>query len=267
MSTENRGYLVIIGGAEDKEGRREILSEFIRLCGERPTIGIVTSATQEPKETGKKYEDIFASLGADKVYKLKVQDRSEANSDSALEDLRQCDGIFFTGGDQLRITTTTGGTKFSEELKELYKRGAVIAGTSAGASVMSETMITSGNDDAAAKKCTLKMAPGLALIDKVIIDQHFAQRGRIGRLITAVAQNPEMLGVGIDEDTAIVVTPHNEFEVIGSQSVTILDGRGIIETNISELAPDELLSVFNVTLHVLPSGYGYDLQKHKPYRL
>jgi len=267
MSSEARGYLVIIGGAEDKKGRREILSEFMRLCGERPTIGIITSATKEPAESGKNYEDIFTSLGAAKVIKLLVQDRTEANSDSALEDLRQCDGVFFTGGDQLRITTIIGGTKFANKLKELYKRGAVIAGTSAGASVMSETMITSGNDDDAAKKCTLKMAPGLALIDKVVIDQHFAQRGRIGRLITAIAQNPEMLGVGIDEDTAIVVTPNNELEVIGSQSVTILDGRSIAETNISDLAPDELLAVFNMILHVLPAGYGYDLQEHKPFRL
>ncbi len=267
MSEKNRGYLVIIGGAEDKEGRREILREFVHLCGSRPTIGIVTSATNEPEASSKDYEDIFLDLSAERVFKLTVQDRKEANAESVLADLDRCDGVFFTGGDQLRITTTLGGTRFAAKLKDLYNRGAVIAGTSAGASVMSETMITSGKDDDAARKCTLKMAPGLALIDKVIIDQHFAQRGRIGRLITAVAQNPEMLGVGIDEDTAIVVTPKEEFQVIGSQSVTILDGHGITETNISELAPNEVLSVHNITLHLLSARYSYDLQQRRPFQL
>lgn len=267
MSAQNRGYLVIIGGAEDKEGRREILKEFLRLCGERPTIGVVTSATKEPEASGKSYENIFEALGADRVYKLPAQDRADANAPSILDDLSRCDGVFFTGGDQLRITTMIGGTEFAAGLKDLYQRGAVIAGTSAGASVMSETMITSGHNDDAAKKCTLKMAPGLALIDKVVIDQHFAQRGRIGRLISAVAQNPEVLGIGIDEDTAIVVTPEQRFEVIGSQSVTVVDGREITQTNISDLAPDEVLSVFNLIMHVLPRGYGYDLAGRKPYRI
>ena len=176
-------------------------------------------------------------------------------------------GIFFTGGDQLRITSILGGTRFFTSLHEAYKNGTVIAGTSAGASAMSGTMIIQGNDNDPARKCTLKMAPGLGLLEGALIDQHFHQRGRIGRLLCGVAENPHILGIGLDEDTAVRVYPDAHIEVIGSNSVTIIDGRNIKSSNVSELKPDENLAIANVTLHVLPAGYGFDMADREVLRL
>ena len=147
-----------------------------------------------------------------------------------------------TGGDQLRITSIMGGTRAQQALYRAFENGAIIAGTSAGASVMSETMITSGNDDDAPKKCTLKMAPGLGLLRDVVIDQHFAQRGRIGRLLTAIAQNPHMLGIGIDEDTGLVISDDSVFEVVGSHAVTVIDSH----SDYSNAKPPEILAIINV---------------------
>jgi cyanophycinase len=176
-------------------------------------------------------------------------------------------GVFFTGGDQLRITSILGGTKTFNALHQVNIKGAAIIGTSAGASVMSNTMIVDGNSNDPARKCTLKMAPGLGLLEEAIIDQHFDQRGRIGRLLCGVAENPHMLGIGIDEDTAIRVYPDAHFEVLGTNAVTVIDGRSIESSNVSELKPDEILAISNVTLHVLPGGYGYDMDKREVLRL
>ncbi len=172
--------------------------------------------------------------------------------------------FFFTGGDQLRITSLMGGTQCQQIIQKRYEMGMVICGTSAGASAMSETMITSGKDDDAPKKCTLKMAPGLGFLKGVIIDQHFAQRGRIGRLLIAIAQNPHMIGIGIDEDTGIIVMPNAILEVIGSNGVTILDGIDCTMTNVSELEPDQVLGITNIKMHVLPAGFKYDLTDRQP---
>lgn len=258
---------MVIGGAEDKKGKCKILREFVDLSGGPDSvIGIITSATKEDDESGRLYEELFYSLGASSIKSLCVNSRSSAESNEILSRLGDCTGIFFTGGDQLRITTILGGTRFENLLKRKYEEGAIIAGTSAGASAMSETMIISGPDDDSARKCTLKMAPGLGLLKEVVIDQHFAQRGRIGRLLTAVAQNPLILGVGIDEDTAILVNPEAEFGVIGSQAVTVIDGRSIDYTNVSDLAPDEVLTITDITLHVLSEGYRYDMCSRRPIR-
>ena len=154
-----------------------------------------------------------------------------------------------------------------EMLHSAWKAGVVIAGTSAGASAMSRTMIVEGNDNDPARKCTLKMAPGLGLLDRALIDQHFHQRGRIGRLLCGVAENPSILGIGIDEDTAIRVYPDDHFEVIGSNSVVVVDGKSIKSSNVSELMPDENLAITNVVLHVLPAGYGFDMTERKVLRV
>ena len=173
--------------------------------------------------------------------------------------------MFFTGGDQLRITSMIGGTPIYNAIKELCDNGGLIAGTSAGASVMSDTMIVQGEDDESPHKCTLKMSPGLGLVNNIIIDQHFAQRGRIGRLLTAIAQNPEVLGIGIDEDTAIIVSDKGVAEVIGSGAVYFVDGSSIIYSNVSEQYSNEVLSMFNVKLHVLKEGNRFNLLKKVPF--
>lgn len=266
MGDKVRGNLVIIGGAEDKNSDCVILRRFVELAGgKNATIIVITTATEYPREVGNQYRTLLYDLGAHRVEALFITKREDAGDPHIAEQIKQCTGIFFTGGDQLRITSIIGGSRVDEAIRKAYERGVVIAGTSAGASVMSDTMIVEGDDADTAKKCTLNMAHGMGLLEEVVIDQHFAQRGRINRLITAVAQNPYVLGVGIDEDTAIVVNADGKFEVIGSQTVTVVDGRFIRYTNVSESDPNEPLALSNVVLHILPSGYFFDLGRRQPF--
>ncbi|MHB0884378.1 MAG: cyanophycinase [Bacillota bacterium] len=260
-----RGHLVIIGGAEDKRGRCVILREFVRLAGgNESVVAVVTAATEDPDKVFRTYREVFSRLRVRETCIVRVDRRDDAFQEEQVDRVNRSTGIFFTGGDQLRITSAIGGTPLYGAFRAAAERGAVIAGTSAGASVMSDTMIVGGEDDGAPKRCTTAMAPGMGLLRQVVVDQHFAQRGRIGRLLSALAQNPLVLGVGIDEDTAIVIRPGGLFKVHGSQTVTIVDGQGVAHTNASESAPDEPLALFGVTLHILPAGHGYDLERRQP---
>lgn len=268
MNDMVKGSLIIIGGAEDKYGESRILRSVADIIGEhREKLVVLTTATEKPVESGNEYRNVFQRLGVESIDVLNIDTREDANRDDYVERIAAASGIFFTGGDQLRITSILGGTKTFNALHEANSHGAAIVGTSAGASVMSSTMIVDGNSNDPARKCTLKMAPGLGLLEQAIIDQHFDQRGRIGRLLCGVAENPHMLGIGIDEDTAIRVYPDAHFEVMGTNAVTVIDGRSINSSNVSELKPDEILAISNVTLHVLPSGYGYDMNKREVLRL
>jgi cyanophycinase len=261
MNNGLQGNLVIIGGAEEKHGNNEILKTVVSIVGGKDAyLLVLTTATQNPQEVGKEYRMTFENLGIKNIDILNIDSKFEANNDDNLAKINKSTGIFFTGGDQLRITSILGGTKLYQALKQSYLSGTSIIGTSAGASVMSNTMITAGLENEPARKCTLKMAPGLGLLEEVIIDQHFAQRGRIGRLLCSVAQNPDILGIGIDENTAIQVFPDQRFKVIGSNSVTVIDGKSILNSNVSEQSPNEILAIANVTLHVLPKGYGYHIK-------
>lgn len=264
----DKGNLIIIGGAEDKTGECLILKSFVDISGgSKSKITILTTATEQPIEAGNQYKSLFIGLGAPDTNFLNINTRDDADIESNAELVAGSTGIFFTGGDQLRITSILGGTKVYEALHYAYRSGAAIAGTSAGASAMSGTMIVDGNNNDPARKCTLKMAPGLGLLQKALIDQHFHQRGRIGRLLCGVAENPSILGIGIDEDTAVRVFPDEHFEVLGSNSVMVVDGRNIKSSNVSELKPDENLAITNVVLHVLPAGYGYDMSERKVIRV
>jgi len=265
MDEKNKGTLVIIGGAEDKKGNCSILKKVAELSDlKEGKIIILTAATEYPSKVGKEYKSLFSKLNVKNIDAVHIETREDANDIERLQRIESASCVFFTGGDQLKITSLIGGTKTERILKEAFSNGMVIAGTSAGASAMSETMITSGNDDDTPKKCTLKMAPGLGLLNGVVIDQHFAQRGRIGRLLAAIAQNPNVLGVGIDEDTAIIVKSDNTFEVIGSNAVTIIDGINCSFTNVSESMPDNILALTNIALHILPEGYHYNIHDREP---
>jgi cyanophycinase len=266
MNEKIEGNLIIIGGAEDKKGDKEILKKVAEFVNKEDMILIATVATEYPEKSFEKYYKVFSGLGIKRIEKLDISSREDACSRKNIDLIKKCNLLFFTGGDQLRITSILGGTPVYDALKEICSEGKVIAGTSAGASVMSHTMIVQGEDEESPRKCTLKMSPGLGLIDSVIIDQHFAQRGRIGRLLTAVAQNPEVLGIGIDEDTAIVVSDVGIAEVIGSGAVYFLDGTSIIYSNVSEQYSDEVLSMFNIKLHVLKEGNKFDLIKKLPFK-
>ena len=260
------GNLIIIGGAEDKEGKKEILNRVCNSIDKNEDILLIaTIATEYPKEAATKYREVFGGLKVKNIKVLDISERTDAFEEVNVELIKESSLIFFTGGDQLRITSLIGGTPIYDALKDVCHKGTFIVGTSAGASVMSDTMIVQGKDDESPRKCTLKMSPGLGLIENVIIDQHFAQRGRIGRLLTGIAQNPEILGIGIDENTGIVVNKSGVIEVIGEGAVYFIDGCGITYTNVSELHSDEILSMHNVKLHILTDGNKFNLIKKLPF--
>ena len=266
MSEKISGNLIIIGGAEDKEGDKEILKRVAKyIDSEKEKLVIATIATEYPEKSYKKYKQVFEGSGIINIDNVDISRREDAFKLENVEIINNANLLFFTGGDQLRITSMIGGTLVYDAIKELCNRGGLIAGTSAGASVMSDTMIVQGEDDESPHKCTLKMSPGLGLVKNIIIDQHFAQRGRIGRLLTAIAENPEVLGIGIDEDTAIVVSDKGKAEVIGSGAVYFIDGSSIDYSNVSEQYSEEVLSIFNVKLHVLKEGNKFNLLDKVPF--
>lgn len=265
MGEKARGNLVIIGGHEDKEHDCTILRRVVQLAGGRAAVLlVVTTASREGEAAGQVYRDLFLRLGASEVMVTHVDSRQAAEDPGQARLAEAATGIFFTGGDQLRITATLGGTALGAAISGRYEAGVVVAGTSAGAAAMSNTMIVGGPEDDAPKKCTTAMAPGLGLLQEVVVDQHFAQRGRLGRLLSAVAQNPYVLGLGIDEDTAVLVGPEARLQVIGSQTVTVVDGAHLTHSNASESRPDDPLALLGVVLHTLPVGYGFDLRQRRP---
>src|ERR1044071_477846 len=206
MSNQPKGTLIIIGGHEDKEGDRAILKEVARRARQDSgRIVIITVASQEPEELAKDYQKVFGELGVKHVNVLDIREREEAHDEANIEKILGARVVFFTGGDQLRITSQIGDSDVFKCLRELYHDGGTIVGTSAGAAAMPETMLIGGASDTSNRVSALSMAPGLAFARNVVIDSHFAERGRIGRLLGAVVQNPRNLGIGIDEDTAIVL--------------------------------------------------------------
>lgn len=262
MADRAGGPLIIIGGHEDKEGDKVILKEVARrLKGGK--LVIATVASHQPEGYFESYQKAFGELGAHDLVELYVEDRSETLEEEALGCLSDAAGVFFTGGDQLRISSQIGDTPVERKVREIHARGGVIAGTSAGASVMSETMLVRGSSSESHRIGDLHMAPGLGLIPDVIIDQHFAERGRIGRLLGAVAQNPRVLGIGIDENTAIIVEG-DRFEVCGAGAVYIVDGAGVTHSNIAEAEPERTLSMYDVRMHVLSAGDRFDLRRRRP---
>ena len=260
--TREKGPLIIIGGHEDKEGRRKILRTIAHAVGEGKLI-IATIASHEPEGYFDTYKKAFADLGVTNLVELYITERAESHRAEILAPLQDAAGIFFTGGDQLRISSQIGDTPIERLVRDIHDRGGLVAGTSAGASVMSEIMLVKGASGETHRIGDLNMAPGLGLVPDAIIDQHFAERGRIGRLLGAVAQNPRVVGIGIDEDTAIVVRG-DVFKVIGAGAVYIVDGAHVTHSNISEAKPERTLSMHGVTLHVLSSGDEYDMATRKP---
>jgi cyanophycinase len=256
--------LIIIGGHEDKTEKKLILRAVAERVGSGKLV-IATVASGMQKEQYEEYERIFRGLGVRHIYKLEVETREDAMSDRHVRILDDCTAIFFTGGDQVKITSQLGCSPVCERIQEIYEKGGSIAGTSAGASVMSETMIVGGNGDETHKiGGALRLAPGLGLIRGIIVDQHFAQRGRIGRLLGAVSQNPRVLGIGIDENTAVIVERDKKFTVLGEGGVTILDAGASTYSNITDEETDRSLSVFDVKLHLLSQGDVYDCDTRRP---
>lgn len=262
MSPTTPGPLIVIGGHEDKTGDRLILRAVAeRLGGGR--LVLATIASHEPDGYFDSYRTAFADLGVTDLVELYVNDRGETHDAEKLSLLDGARGVFFSGGDQLRIASQIGDTPIDQKVRAIHEAGGVIAGTSAGASAMSETMLVGGASSESHRIGDLRMAPGLGLIRNAIIDQHFAERGRIGRLLGAVAHNPRILGIGIDEDTAILVEGRR-FSVLGSGAVYVVDAEEVTQSNIAEGKSSCALSLHDVRLHVLAAGDSFDLDRRAP---
>lgn len=253
------GALMAIGGAEDKLDDKVILSAFAHLAGgKKARIAIVPTASSI-ESAGIRYKALFLGMGVEQVEVVYIQDRDDANADEPNDTLREATGIFLTGGNQVKLSVLMGGTRFEEAVRRKHREGAVVAGTSAGASILSAHMVAGGARGSVPKQRMAHMVAGFGLITNVIIDQHFRQRDRIGRLMALVATNPGLLGIGIDEDTAAVFHSDGTMEVIGRHGVTIVDGSDMY-SDIFQVKGHGEVTVSNARLHVLPAGRKFDLE-------
>ncbi len=263
-STRNPGQLVIIGGAEDKEGDCKVLREFVRCAGgTRAKIAVLTAATTDPREAGEDYIRVFERLGVEDVRVLNTIHREDADDPEALKIIEEATGAFFVGGDQAYIIEHVKGTKLDTLLHQRNREGMVIGGTSAGAAIMPDLMIIEGDSETNPRMDAVEMGPGMGFLHSVVIDQHFAQRGRLGRLISALLQQPANLGFGIDEDTAVIVDGE-ELRVVGRGAITVVDETEATYNNLEELLKDEAIAVCGVKLHILPQGFRFNLKTRKP---
>lgn len=260
------GHLLVIGGAEDKYNERRILKKFLELAGsEKSEVLIVPVASDYPEFAADVYTQAFRNLGIANPRVLRAtsrQDVFQADADGLLDGVT---GVFMTGGDQMRLVSLLGGTKFAERLRTMVRdTSLVLAGTSAGAAGMSTSMIVRGEPTSHPHKSAVQLSPGLGFLKNIIIDQHFTERGRISRLITAVSYNPYNLGIGIDENTAIILDGKGVLEVFGRGSVTIVDGSKITYNEIAEVGEHESFSVCGVNMHILRDGLIYDYIDRHP---
>jgi len=274
------GKLIAIGGSEDKGTDLEsghihrnnlnffelaILRRIVEEAGGPSSkIEIITTASTIPFEIGNNYMDAFGKIGCINVGVMHIRTRQDAMNNQYLERIRSCNAVMFTGGNQLRLSATFGGTDFLKIVTQRYRTEKfLIAGTSAGAMAMSHSMIYEGNSTRAHLKGEVKMTTGLGLIDRVIIDSHFEKRGRFGRLTQAVATNPACIGVGLGEDTGILVTDGNKLEAIGSGLVVIIDGHNILHSNIADIPEGNPISIENIIAHFCEKGNGYLVNERK----
>lgn len=263
-TTRQQGQLVIIGGAEDRDGECQVLREFIRCAGGlNAKIVVMTVATELTREVGDDYIRTFERLGVEEIQIIDTVYREDADAPRALEAIRQATGVFFTGGNQSRITEILKDTEIDRLLHERHAEGLVVGGTSAGAAMMPDMMIVEGDSETNPRVEIVMMGPGMGFLPGVAIDQHFAQRGRIGRLMAAMAQQSISLGLGIDENTAVVVDG-DRLRVVGEGAVTVVDMAELSYSNLSEILRDEDLALCNVKVHILPNDYEYDLAAHSP---
>lgn len=258
------GSLLLIGGAEDKTGSRTILNRFVHLAGAAAArIVVIPTASSLEETVGQHYATLFAALGAAWVEVLPVRSRIDAMQSDSAELLDNASAIFLTGGDQLKLMAQLGGTPVARRITERNQAGCVIAGTSAGASAAAAHMLAYGAGGIPPRKAMMQFAPGLGLITGVVIDQHFSARGRTGRLITAVAHNPALLGIGIDEDTAVEIND-SMLTVLGRGAVLVVDGGEMSYTDIYRIPEQVPLTIFNLRLHTLAASYRYDLAARVP---
>ena len=260
-----KGLIVAVGGNEDKEHNLFVLRRIVALTKNRSiVIEVITTASEIPEETGKMYQRAFDKIGNATVQFMHIRTREQAEDEQYIQRLKKCHIIFFTGGDQLRITSTLGGTVFLKTIiNKYYTEDCIVAGTSAGATAMSQTMIYDGESSEALVKGSVRVTAGIGLIQNVVIDSHFIKRGRFGRLMEIITSNPGHIGIGLGEDTGIIIRNGCLIEAIGNGLVVVFDGKHIRHSNISSIKNGEAIAVENMHVHTLVNGYGYDLLNEK----
>jgi len=254
-----RGWIVPIGGAENKENDPRILERFVRASGGAAADIVVIPTASRVHETGARYEQLFRQLGAARVTIMDFDTRRDCQERGRLRRIEEASGVFFTGGNQLRLTTLLGGTPVAKLIRQRNAGGVTVGGTSAGASILSEHMIAAGDEGSSMIAGSVRLAPGLGLTNRFIIDQHFRQRDRLGRLLTALAYNPFAVGIGLDEDTAAFIGPDETVEVEGSGGVTIVDGSEVSYSSIDSVEEGQPVCMLGLRLHMLVAGATFNL--------
>lgn len=262
IAEQSRGYIIPIGGAEAKRKDPVILERFVALCGGENARILVIPTASLLDETGPLYQELFEGMGA-KAVCIPIEERDHCYQDDILETLEKATGIFITGGNQLRLSTILGGTPVARAIRRLNADGVHMAGTSAGAAIISEHMIAGGRGGPTPRESGVVLAPGLGLTNRVIIDQHFNKRGRLGRLLAALSFNPFVCGLGIDENTAAFIAPDGIMEVVGHGTVTVVDPSELRHSSMSYVRKAEAVSLIGLKLHVLANGSQFNLETRK----
>ena len=256
---KQRGWIIPIGGADEQENAPQILKRFLRLAGGDQADIVVIPTASQLRSTGPRYERIFADLGAARVSAVDFDTRRDCEEPSRIDRLQRASGIFFTGGNQLRLSTLLGGTPVAKAVRLLNASGVPVAGTSAGAAFISEHMIAFGDEGSTPIAGSVRLAAGLGLTNRFIIDQHFRQRDRLGRLLTALAYNPFAVGIGLDEDTAAFIAPDNTVHVEGSGGITVVDAAEVNFSSMDTVHEGRPVCLLGVKLHILTQGATFNL--------
>ncbi len=258
-----RGYIIPIGGAEKKLRNRKILSRFVDLSGNGSAVVAIIPTASELSDTGRRYERVFKDIGVRDVRSYPFEKRSDGERQDWLDSLAEANGIFLTGGNQLRLSTTLGGTPAAQLIRRLNADGVHVAGTSAGAGFLSEHMIAFGREGLAPKADLVTLAPGLGLTNRVIVDHHFRKRDRFGRLLAAISYNPFAIGIGLAEDTAAFIGPDDVLEVLGSGALTIVDPSQLEYSSMDSAQKKEPVCLVGLKVHTLIDGWSYDLNQRE----
>jgi cyanophycinase len=255
----HRGMIIPIGGAEEKLSNPQILDRFVQVCGGNDARIAIIPTASELEDTGRNYEKLFRRLGIPHAQVLPFETRAECEGGEHLEYIEKADGVFMTGGNQLRLSTTLGGTAVAQLIRRRNAEGMHVAGTSAGAAFMPEHMIAGGSEGSTPSPDMVTLAPGLGLTNTFIIDQHFRQRDRLGRLLTALAYNPFAVGIGLDEDTAAFITPGESLEVVGSGGITVVDPAHLSYSSMDIARRGDPVSLIGIKMHILINGGRFDI--------
>ncbi len=260
-----RGFIIPIGGGEDKQKEMLIHRKFVELSGGPDADIVVVPTASQLEATGPNYNEIFRELGAGEVEFLSINSRDDCDNPTYIEMLDRATGIFITGGNQLRLSTILGGTPVAQTIRRRNAVGVPVAGTSAGASIMSEHMVAGGSGHSGPSEDGVSLAPGIGLTNAVIIDQHFTERNRLGRLLSASSYNPFLIGLGIDEDTAAFIDPDNVLEVLGSGTITVVDAGDLTYSSMWQAGQGESLSLLGLKIDILGEGCRYDLSSRQAF--